>query len=248
MISLFENNHRRPTEAYARKLEQVLGLKPGALNVTQEGKPKKGWPSWKKPRIWKRFCPNPRRHILERTRANWVRLRQARRFDPALYDWCMRRISRPVLSEFLRYVACDSGPEMLMKLLCMALGALVSYVPISRLGWTLHPILVESTEEVVGHKYWPVLVFEEPLLVALFPQVPLKTPTDTFRVDFLACVRTEEGCRWVHVEVDGPRHDTQKDKERAEAIGLPRVKLRLEDVRASDFKQRLMSKILEALR
>lgn len=261
LISLYEINQRHPNPKYAARLETTLGLRNGCLLPPTTKRPR-GWPRWKKTRFWNRFCPHPKRHILERQRDNWYRLRAARKTDPVLYDWCMAQIRaqghRPALAEFLRYMACDTGLEILSKLHLVALTAMLTYVPISRLGWDRLPIVVESTGDVVGHKHWPALVIEKPMLIALFPQVPLKTagkltPTgenpkfDVVRVDFLACIRLPDGCHWVHVEVDGGWHASKLDDERAKEIGLPRVKLTEADIRAHDFLDRLVAKIQQAL-
>ena len=125
--------------------------------------------------------------------------------------------------------------------------SILSYVPIPRLGWSKLPIVQESTGAVIGHRPWPVIVFQKPMLCAFFPQVSVQAGR-IYRMDFLACVRLGRSVVFANIEVDALGHDSRFDRERAKAIGLPRVKLSAEDVLAPDFIERLFARLAEALR
>ncbi len=246
-ISHYECGRRAPTAAEVARLEHVLGVKLGF----SPPRPRGGWQSWRRSRLWERFRPDPGRYVIERDRDNWVRLRAARSLDNQLYEDCLGRVianhGRRGFKEFLTYAAGDSGYDMLSCLRLLAGESILSYVPIPRLGWSKLPIVQESTGAVIGHRPWPVIVFQKPMLCALFPQVSVQAGR-IYRMDFLACVRLARGVVFANVEVDALGHDSRFDRERTRAIGLPRVKLSAEDVLAPDFIERLFARLAEALR
>lgn len=249
-LAHYELGTRQASDDHVARLAAALRVAPEALAPTPAPPPRKGgWPAWKLSTLWERFTPHPRRYRLDRERENWVRLLAARKTYPLLYPLYLGRVltlhGRQAFTELLHYACCGSGLEMMAWLRILDF-AMISYVSLARLGWRRMAVLEYPSGDVVGDRLWPVLVFKEPFLCALFPQVRVRTPIQDYRMDLLACIRVGDRLVWLNVEIDGPEHDSEYDLTREAAIGLPRVKVTREDIRARDFKRRFLQKLADA--
>ncbi|GMU54346.1 MAG: hypothetical protein AMXMBFR33_34920 [Candidatus Xenobia bacterium] len=245
-IAHYELGTRMPPADHVARLAAALGI---AIEAPIPPPGKGGWPAWKLSALWERFTPHPRRYRLDRERDSWVRLLAARKAYPLLYGLHFPRVvalhGRAALTELLHFACCGSGLEMMAWLRILEF-AVISYVSLARLGWRRLPVIEEPSGDVVGDRLWPVLAFEQPFLCALFPQVRVRTPGQPYRMDLLACLRVGDRLVWLNVEIDGPLHDSEYDRKRQIAIGLPRVRLTEDDVCARNFKQRFLEKLAAA--
>ncbi len=246
-VTHYERGTRIPPKKHVERLSRALST---PLQCEAPAPEKCGWPAWKLSRLWERFTPHPRRYRLDRERDNWVRLLAARKAYPSLYRLCVARVlerhGRKAFNEFLHFACCGSGFEMLGWLLILDF-ALISYVSLARLKWRRLPVIEEPSGDLVGGELWPVMVFEDPFLCALFPQVRVRTSAQPYRMDLLACIRVGMRLVWLNVEFDGPFHETGYDRKRQAFIGLPRVRITEEDVLSPDFKQRFLNKLAAAV-
>lgn len=247
LVSHLENGTRVPTSGQRTALVKALQLPGDILGQAPSGTRHGGWPDWQQTALWARFLPRPRRYQHDRERPNWMRLRAAQKEYPELYQRvyraCLARHGRRLLAELIHYGSCGSGLEALTWLRLLE-AVTLSYVSPARLGWARLPVLEQPSGHVIGDRLWPAFVIEKPFLCALLPQVRLKPWDDnSYRLDFLACVRLDHRLVWADVEVDGIGHDSRGDKKRTASLRLPRVSLTDEDVCAPNFMERLIWKL-----
>lgn len=118
----------------------------------------------------------------------------------------------------------------------------------------LHPRDLRCPIPIVerpGH-WWLATVLEaDGALVVVFGQLEVVPgPGPTRRVDFLVGVDSPDARGLVVVEVDGPAHagQIQRDKLREKEVALPFVRFRASDVWRRDFRSLLLEKVLEKVR
>ncbi len=250
-ISHLESSSLCPTYQQRASLLSAMHLPKDTLGYARPLSKPGGWPRWLRGDLWERFLKRPGRYRLDRDRENWTRLRAGKKQYRRIYDQlsaaCQLKHGRQVLRDLFHFGCIESGLEAIAIFQTLLTG-IVSYVPLSRLGWRRMPVVEHPSGDIVGDRLWPVIVIEQPFLCALFLQVRLQVPENThYRLDFLACVKLEDGLHWVDIEVDGTGHDPTKDKIRTAQLRLPRVTLEEDDVLATDFPSRLQQKILQAI-
>ncbi len=82
--------------------------------------------------------------------------------------------------------------------------------------------------------------------VVLFAQVGVPVATGgTYTLDFVAAVSIDGRRVYINIELDGPGHRTrtERDRQRAEELGLPTIRVPVAEVDRRDFPQRLMKAI-----
>lgn len=227
----YERGMRPCTESGLRRICQALGVGfDGIVAKTAWAPAPAGRPARPLEGLAMRsFCPEAP-FLPERTRDFSFRLRGAWRFSPErmaqLLSILDRRQDLAALETFLRDFPADSSWEALFDLEVAALGAGPAMVSPARLGFHHHPVIDPLSRDYVGHRRRPALILPwNDSSVVFMPQVAVAIPGRYPILDYLVGVARAGHSCWSAVEVDGPTHAADRDRERDEALGLPVLRL-----------------------
>lgn len=194
--------------------------------------------------IHRLFCPRVPPLKISRTRPTWIRLLHASRYHRDVYkplvDGVRERPDYPSIALFLRQAVADSRYEVLVWLQCLNRQFFPEWISPTRCNYRSWPVFEDTAH---GDLRWPCLVCTEPFPVVMFPQLPVLTRVEPWRMDLLIGVKLGTRKFWVNGEVDGEMHDASQDGRRAQQIQLPRIKLEPQDVLAPDCVDRLLGRL-----
>lgn len=189
-----------------------------------------------------------------------VRLAAARDRWPqavaCLEDWLARRRDRAQISRFLARAACGSAEEALLDLRLLSAGARSVRASALRAGFRLRPVVDPATGLMVGDLRVPALElalgdWQLLLIPQVSMQVLVRVPTGeglkqrTPTVDFLVKAALRGRILWFVLEVDGTGHDPRGDRDRAQQIGVPIIRLSTEEVESERCLDTLQGKLEE---
>ncbi|MBI3928848.1 MAG: hypothetical protein HY319_25125 [Armatimonadetes bacterium] len=135
-----------------------------------------------------------------------------------------------------------NGPEQMVLLHLLTPAAHVFEVHPHKLGVSC-PVVQEPARE------WHCLVLRKgSRLLVVYPQVEIEvTPGRLRRLDFLVVVRVARSQKWIDLEVDGPSHQTDRDRERDEQvdkIGIQPLRYPTEAVVRAGFRVCLLRRLV----
>ncbi|CAN0421412.1 unnamed protein product, partial [Phaeothamnion confervicola] len=129
----------------------------------------------------------------------------------------------------LNHFPTDSCWEAVVLLLLAILGAArVTARPLEE-RYFRHTILHPLDGLPAGHLRLPALILEfKGRLLLFFPQVVLNV--SGFKLDLLVGVRRRDRPSWSNIEIDGEGHDASGDRYRTDAVGLPTLRYKPDDI------------------
>lgn len=157
----------------------------------------------------------------------WIRARK---------HWAYRIDSFGLSPELLQWIEklflCDSGVEAYgwVQLACLEGRRQISNP--HELGFDRHPIVLKSGIALGSQQFAGLQGRQDGLDFLVWPQVWLRTPSVTFRVDGLLILRRGKRSMWAILEFDGFGHEPDRDQFRRESLGLPEIRLTSEDVKS----------------
>ena len=121
-------------------------------------------------------------------------------------------------------LSIGSSLECLYTMTLLARGANPAFLaPDTLLPRLPNPVVCPQTRKTVGHRPIPCLLTEEGVY---FPQLSFSTPR-IYTVDFL---RHRKELGWSVIELDGRGHNSNGDRERADALKLRLIRYSENDV------------------
>jgi transcriptional regulator with XRE-family HTH domain len=228
-ISDYESNRHVPGQRLMQRLSEILD-------------PELSSPPQLQGSALKNTRPSPARLPYEKTfAASWERVRQT--------YW--RTLQRIGFQRFPRWFCggtpCDSALEYLAwALLVMAGALLVTASPLER-GFRRHPLL-DHLGWALGLQPRPCLCWRVGDLDCLiWPQISVQPANYPFRPDALALVCRGHQKLWCLLEIDGPLHSPQWDKNRDDEFKIPVLRFSAEVVKDLAFPAQLESNFLSLL-
>ncbi len=250
-VASLETGRRIPTRDEVRAYARIFGLsvhelEPPARHPTRQVRARRRGVY----RLFRARLPRVKRAAQVPA---WVRILHARRVYGQLAEQLVKRTrqraDRPVIRRLLPACWPGSRDEAMVLLHALGQGAMLEEFSLMRLGYRTLPV-IDDTQRIVGDRPVVGLLLEGDPPILLFPQVsvllvdrPPDYPYRSATMDFLVAVFVRGLIRWIHLEVDGDGHDSRLDLVRARLIGLPRLKVRPEDLMRSDFLDWLKGQI-----
>ena len=186
--------------------------------------------------------PAPATLPYERTfAASWARV--SRSYLRSLVQLGFRRFP----PWFCGGTPCDSALEYLAWALLVVAGALlVAASPLER-GFCRHPLL--------DHLGWALGLQPKPCLhwrvgdleCLIWPQITVQPGRYPFRVDALLLVCRGIQRRWCVLEIDGPLHTAQGDKNRDDEFKIPVLRFPADTIKNLTFPAQLQKELLTLL-
>lgn len=228
----FERGHVRPRRVELERLARVFGVTATFLIRGSDWSPPRPCPGRPQSTLRQRCSLAPQHHVPLA-----AYLQTALEKYPALTMACLQkirsRLDMPRIRQFLRDVPCHSVLEAVTILALLALGGRPVWESPLRVGFRKWPVLLEGRQ--AGDLRHPGLQLEFKGVSILFLfQVTLQVHRGGKPVvDALVTVRENRKNRWVVLEIDGPLHVADKDRERHFNLDLMEVRLEWEFFRDS---------------
>ena len=224
-ISRYERGLGCPSSRVVRRIQEQLGF---PLDQPHRGQ-------CNSPKVRRCFGSNPEKLGAPANSAAWGRVAK---HHPDLV--CRLGQPPPGLSAWIR---TDSSLECLAWMQLHFAGGLLLFESPALLGYSSHPLCAE-TGFTLGTDLLPCL-FLARLKLLIWPQVNIRGPHRSFRVDGLALVRTGPRNRWVVVEIDGAGHRPDYDLYRTDSLQMPVLRFATPDIMSLEFVDRLEKKLLQ---
>lgn len=223
-LSRLELGEERPQPAERRILATVLNKRASQL-LYSASRPQRYYQKLRNRGA--RYLPSQEPYYPPSDRSSRVRIAAAYRSYPAemteLTSLVKGHPNYYIVNAFCESTPLDSGLECLFLTSLLARGAeplvIAPYTLSPRLA---QPVICPKKKVDVGFRPRPAIELDRTLYL---PQVAFETPT-TLIVDFL---RYQDG-NWSAIEIDGRGHDFGRDEMKENALAVPTVRLKEEQV------------------
>lgn len=163
---------------------------------------------------------------------------------PQLFNEILARPDAGVIQKGLKILALDSCDEALVvSWLVHRTGQVVMASPVEA-GFRQRSVLNPANGDRVGDCRMPAILRDEWLF---FVQPTLEASPKPLRVDFLVRVPVRRGFQWGILEVDGPRHESDKNEAREKKLEMGTARVRRLDLVRADLLHVIQSRLRTAL-
>lgn len=230
LLSRVENGQRQPTPEFLAALSTVLPLE----TPPRRGK---GQSELSNQKPWVRCAFGPQRIVHVQPLRVAFNLARYSPLGAELVDWLDgQRFSGAVWTAIKLLAGKMNGPEQMLFLHGMRQGGRVQKIHPHETNFRMS--VVQAPDEA----FLGVLVDG----MVIFPQLTVALVTYKPRMDFMLALPGKPPF-FIDIEIDGPSHDKERDKARAQKIGLAEIRIPCHLVQRPDFWQYLESKIQDVL-